>query len=117
VKGLQEKYKENKMPITKKPSGHYNKDKAQGSSEGQTGGRPGGKFRKGMIARKKVCRFCTDKLEIDYKNANMLRAFTAENGKMLPGRATGVCAKHQRLLDTAIKRARMLAVLPFAQNQ
>ncbi|MCA6071276.1 MAG: 30S ribosomal protein S18 [Endomicrobium sp.] len=66
--------------------------------------------------RRKVCRFCADKIEIDYKNASLLRAFTTEQGKILSGHITGSCAKHQRELDTAIKRARMLALLPFTVN-
>jgi small subunit ribosomal protein S18 len=95
--------------IKKKPSGQA---KSRGQSAGQ--GRPGGKFRKQRPMRRKVCRFCADKLEIDYKNTVLLRTFVTENGKILPGRATGTCAGHQRELDTAIKRARMLAMLPFA---
>ncbi|MDR1926724.1 MAG: 30S ribosomal protein S18 [Endomicrobium sp.] len=63
--------------------------------------------------RRKVCRFCADKVEIDYKNIGLLRTFTTERGKMLSGRITGTCAKHQRELGVAIKRARMLAFLPF----
>ncbi|MDR1194890.1 MAG: 30S ribosomal protein S18 [Endomicrobium sp.] len=66
--------------------------------------------------RKKVCRFCADKVEIDYKNVSMLSAFITERGKILSGRVTGTCAKHQRELDTAIKRARMLALVPFTVN-
>lgn len=68
--------------------------------------------RKGPMKRKR-CRFCVDKLEIDYKNTNMLRNFVTDRGKILTGRITGTCAKHQRLLTVAIKRARMLALLPF----
>ncbi|MDR3071295.1 MAG: 30S ribosomal protein S18 [Endomicrobium sp.] len=63
--------------------------------------------------RKKICRFCADKIEIDYKNAGLLRAFLTEKGKILSGRITGTCVKHQRRLDGAVKRARMLALLPF----
>ncbi|MDR3274563.1 MAG: 30S ribosomal protein S18 [Endomicrobium sp.] len=66
--------------------------------------------------RKKVCRFCADKIVIDYKNVSLLRTFITEKGKILSGRMTGTCAKHQRELDTAIKRARMLALLPFTAN-
>jgi small subunit ribosomal protein S18 len=97
------------MQNTRKPSGQYNKDKGSDA--------PRGKYRKGMPARKKVCRFCADKLDIDYKNIGMLRAFMTDSGKMLPGRATGTCARHQRKLDIAIKRARMLAMLPFCVSQ
>ncbi|MDR3125010.1 MAG: 30S ribosomal protein S18 [Endomicrobium sp.] len=66
--------------------------------------------------RKKVCRFCANKVEIDYKNISLLRTFVTEKGKILSGRITGTCARHQRELDTAIKRARMLALLPFTTN-
>ncbi|MDR2251782.1 MAG: 30S ribosomal protein S18 [Endomicrobium sp.] len=66
--------------------------------------------------RRKVCRFCADKVEIDYKNISLLRAFVTEKGKIFSGRITGTCAKHQRELDMAIKRARMLALLPFTSN-
>lgn len=99
------------MAYIKKPSGQ---GRSQGSAEGQ--GRPGGKFRSGGPIRKKVCRFCADKIEIDYKNMSMLRAFVTEQGKILSGRMTGTCASHQRELDKAIKRARMLALLPFTTN-
>ncbi|MDR1511414.1 MAG: 30S ribosomal protein S18 [Endomicrobium sp.] len=73
-----------------------------------------GKFlRKGGSIRRKVCRFCADKLEIDYKNVGSLCSFTTDGGKILSGRITGTCAKHQRKLDKSIKRARILALLPF----
>ena len=66
------------------------------------------------VSKKKVCPFCTDKTNvIDYKDANKLRRFITENGKILPRRQTGVCAKHQRELANAIKRARIMAILPF----
>ena len=64
--------------------------------------------------RRKVCRFCADKtLVIDYKDIRMLSQFVTERGKMTPSRITGNCARHQRLLTTAIKRARSVALLPF----
>ncbi|MDR1662900.1 MAG: 30S ribosomal protein S18 [Endomicrobium sp.] len=66
--------------------------------------------------RRKVCRFCADKMEIDYKNINLLRTFVTEKGKILSGRITGTCTKHQRKLGMVIKRARMLAILPFVSN-
>ena len=62
---------------------------------------------------KKVCQFCQDKSTIDYKETNKLRKFISEGGKILPRRMTGTCAKHQRELATAIKRARIAALLPF----
>jgi small subunit ribosomal protein S18 len=89
--------------------------KSQNSSA-DAHGRSAGKFRRGRPIRKKICRFCADKVEIDYKNLSLLRMFITENGKIFSGRITGTCAKHQRELDTAIKRARMIALLPFTVN-
>ncbi len=66
------------------------------------------------IPRRKVCAFCQSKAtEIDYKDVNLLKKYITEGGKILPRRMTGVCAKHQRLLSTAIKRARLVDLLPF----
>ncbi len=65
-------------------------------------------------SRPKVCQFCTDKsLSIDYKNVDLLKRFITDEGKIRPRRQTGTCARHQRALATAIKRARHLALLPF----
>lgn len=64
--------------------------------------------------KKKVCQFCVDKsTSIDYKEVAKLRKYVTEKGKMLPRRMTGVCAKHQRMLCEAVKRARIVALLPF----
>ncbi len=72
------------------------------------------KFRK---IRKKVCPLCADKnLILDYKNADQLKKFINDKGKILPRRATGACAKHQRDITTAVKRARQIAILPFTQE-
>ena len=66
------------------------------------------------MPRKKVCVFCQEKTEvIDYKDVNRLKKFVTEGGKMLPRRMSGTCAKHQRELSKAIKRARVAALLPF----
>ena len=74
--------------------------------------RPRGKFFKGL--RKKQCRFCSEEnLTIDYKNVSMLRQFLTERAKIVPKRTTGNCAKHQRQLTEAVKRARVLALVPF----
>ena len=68
-------------------------------------------------ARKKVCHFCVDRIEeIDYKDIAKLRKFVSERAKILPRRATGTCAKHQRALTTAIKRARQVALLPYVND-
>lgn len=80
----------------------------RGGRHGRTGDKNGKSFFK-----KKVCRFCTQKLKIDYKDADTLRRFITERGKILPRRITGTCAKHQRAVAEAIKRARFLAMLPF----
>ncbi len=67
--------------------------------------------------RRKVCTFCVDKVAyIDYKDVNKLRKFTSERSKILPRRVTGTCAKHQRELTTAIKRARYVALLPYTSD-
>ena len=67
--------------------------------------------------RRKVCAFCVDKVEcIDYKDAGKLRKFISERAKILPRRVSGTCAKHQRQLTTAIKRARQMALLPYIAN-
>ena len=67
--------------------------------------------------RRKVCRFCADSsIAIDYKDARMLRYFTTERGKIIPRRISGNCAKHQRILTVAIKRARNIALLPFTTS-
>ena len=72
------------------------------------------KFRK---VRKKVCVMCSDKnYVLDYKNPEQLKKFINDRGKILPRRNTGACAKHQRDITTAIKRARHIAILPYAQN-
>ncbi|OPJ55435.1 30S ribosomal protein S18 [Alkalithermobacter paradoxus] len=64
--------------------------------------------------RKKVCTFCADKnIRIDYKDTNRLKKYVTERGKILPRRISGVCAKHQRDITTAIKRARNIALLPY----
>ncbi|GEA14602.1 MAG: small subunit ribosomal protein [Moorella sp. (in: firmicutes)] len=65
-------------------------------------------------SRKRVCSFCVDKIEqVDYKDVNRLRRYISERGKILPRRISGNCAHHQRQLTTAIKRARILALLPY----
>ncbi len=66
-------------------------------------------------AKKKVCQFCVDKVtDIDYKDVAKLRRYVSERAKILPRRITGTCAKHQRQLTIAIKRARIIALLPFS---
>ncbi|GHT92437.1 hypothetical protein FACS1894140_4470 [Spirochaetia bacterium] len=86
----------------------------------QMDGRDGddrGRGGKGKVYfKKKVCKFCVQKLKIDYKEADVLRRFITERGKILPRRITGTCAKHQRALALNIKRARSVALLPFVAD-
>ena len=80
---------------------------------GGPGGRPRGKRQ--YFRKKKVCKFCVEKMDfIDYKRADILSQFVQERGKILPRPMTGVCARHQRWLGVAIKRARNIALMPFA---
>ncbi|HVO32776.1 MAG TPA: 30S ribosomal protein S18 [Elusimicrobiota bacterium] len=90
---------------------------ARGKGPGRPGGREdgGGRPRRWGPPRRKVCRFCVDRvLDVDYKNTTILRNFVTERGKMISARSTGNCSKHHRMLTRAIKRARNLALLPFA---
>lgn len=83
------------------------------NAEAQGAKETGKKFVK-RIPRKKVCAFCQAKVDaIDYKDINTLKKYIAEGGKILPRRMTGTCAKHQRVLAKAIKRARLVDLLPF----
>ncbi len=78
--------------------------------------RPQRKMRRGR-PRRKICAFCADKSKsIDYKDTMKLKRFLTERGKIQPRRTSGVCAKHQRHLAMAIKRARMMALLPYSQD-
>ncbi len=72
---------------------------------------------RGRKGRRKVCTFCVDKVEnVDYKDIARLRRYMSERGKILPRRVTGTCARHQRALTTAIKRARQVALLPYTTD-
>lgn len=75
-----------------------------------------GKGRPKPSFKRKVCKFCVQKNSADYKNHEMLRRFITERGKILPRRITGTCAKHQRCLTLAVKRARVIAYLPFVKK-
>jgi small subunit ribosomal protein S18 len=90
-----------------------------GGGAGGAGGRggPGGKEqgKRYFFRRRKVCRFCADKIDyIDYKDVKVLISFVPERGKLLPRRMFGTCAEHQRKVTLAIKRARAIALLPYA---
>src|SRR5579884_1656391 len=81
----------------------------------RTGARPGGREPRKYFRRKKVCKFCVEKIDaIDYKDYRLLGQFIAESGRIVPRRLSGVCTPHQRRLSRAIKQARNIALLPFA---
>jgi small subunit ribosomal protein S18 len=84
-------------------------------SEGREDDRDG-RAKSKTYFRKKVCRFCANKAKIDYKDADALRRYMTERGKILPRRITGTCAKHQREVAKAIKRARAISLLPFVAD-
>jgi small subunit ribosomal protein S18 len=87
-----------------------NRDRGERRSKGESRG-----FRRRGMGRRKVCRFCADKqMLIDYKDSRALGNFLSERGKIIPSRITGNCARHQRQLTVAIKRARTVALLPFS---
>ncbi|HEX5235654.1 MAG TPA: 30S ribosomal protein S18 [Silvibacterium sp.] len=82
---------------------------------GPRSGGPGGPGGRKFFRRKKVCKFCTEKIDaIPYRDVRLLQGFVAERGKIVPRRLTGVCTTHQRRLTRAIKQARNIALLPFA---
>jgi small subunit ribosomal protein S18 len=87
-------------------------DRGDRDERGDRGGEEGGRGR--GFGRRKVCRFCAEKaLKVDYKDQAQLKYFLTERGKIIPRRISGNCAKHQRDVATAIKRARVLALLPY----
>ena len=94
---------------------NFRRDRMDSPMDGRDGDDRGrsGKGGKVFFTKKKICKFCVQKLKIDYKDADGLRRFITERGKILPRRITGTCAKHQRALAEAIKRARIIALLPF----
>ncbi|MDA0733548.1 MAG: 30S ribosomal protein S18 [Chloroflexi bacterium] len=96
-----------------RPSGPGGPRPAGGQRPGPGGVRPRGRYG----PRRRVCSFCVEHVKgIDYKDVDRIRRFISDRAKIEPTRKTGVCAKHQRLLSTAIKRARHLALLPFVPN-
>jgi len=109
-------------PVAEAPSGGERTERSDRPERGDRrpprpgpggpGGREGGRK---YFRRKKVCKFCVEKIEaINYKDVRLLAQFVAESGKIVPRRLTGVCTPHQRRLSTAIKQARNIALLPFA---
>jgi small subunit ribosomal protein S18 len=90
---------------------------ASGERPARREGGSGGGGRKQYFRRRKVCKFCEEKIDVvDYKDVRLIEQFVSERGKILPRRLTGTCSPHQHLLTTAIKRARNIALLPFASE-
>jgi small subunit ribosomal protein S18 len=104
--------------------GHSGGGYAGGRSEGGPrpprpagGGGPGGPGGRKFFRRKKVCKFCVEKIDgVNYKDVRLLQGFVAESGKIVPRRLTGVCTRHQRRVSAAIKQARNIALLPFSNR-
>ncbi|HXT72784.1 MAG: 30S ribosomal protein S18 [Candidatus Acidiferrales bacterium] len=113
---------ETHAPQQHAPSHHsssHSGGRPPGGGGGPAGSRPPGPRRgkRNYVRKKKVCRFCVDKVDlIDYKKPEILQSFVQERGKILPRRMTGTCARHQRWLTIAIKRAQNIALLPFASE-
>lgn len=108
-------------------SNNYNDDRERNFDRGfdrdfdndgggrERGGRGGGRGGGRRMHRRKICRFCIEKVDlIDYKDVKLLQNYIPERGKILPRRISGSCATHQRMLAEAIKRARNIALLPYA---
>ncbi len=97
-------------------SNYRDRDDRDIDGEGGGGGRgPGGRGGNRRRMRRKVCRFCADKIDlIDFKDVKLLQSYIPERGKIMPRRISGSCAPHQRMLAEAIKRARNIALLPYA---
>jgi len=100
----------------------YDRDDDIGDSGGRGGGGGGGRGGGGRgggrrMHRRKICRFCIEKVDlIDFKDVKLLQSYVQERGKILPRRISGACATHQRMLAEAIKRARNIALLPYATD-
>ena len=100
------------MATASSPSPRRGGDRGPSGPGGQQGGK-----KKFFYRRKRVCKFCVEKIEyIDYKDIKTLQQFIPERGKILPRRISGTCALHQRKLQNAIKRARIAALLPFTAD-
>jgi small subunit ribosomal protein S18 len=88
-----------------------------GGGRGRQGGDKQGGQRRGLFRRRKVCKFCADKIDdINYKDTKLLMPFVPERAKILPRRISGTCAMHQRKLRTALMRARQLALIPYTSE-
>ena len=88
--------------------------RGRGGAATRGGEKAAGGQRRSLFRRRKVCKFCADKIDdINYKDVKLIGPFVPERGKILPRRISGTCAKHQRKLQTAIKRARQIALIPY----
>ena len=95
----------------RKPSGPGGKGKGAAAGDKQGG------QRRGLFRRRKVCKFCADRIDdINYKDVKLLGPFVPERGKILPRRISGTCAMHQRKLQIALKRARQIALIPYVTD-
>jgi small subunit ribosomal protein S18 len=104
---------ESSAPAPHAPSGPGSGPGSGPRPGGRPSGGPGGRGK--FFRRKKVCKFCTEKIDaVPYRDVRLLQGFVAERGKIVPRRLTGVCTTHQRRLTRAIKQARNIALLPFA---
>jgi small subunit ribosomal protein S18 len=96
---------------------HNDRDRSGGGRGGRGGGRKdekGAGGRRGMFRRRRVCKFCAEHIDhVSYKDVKLLQQFIPERGKIQPRRLSGTCATHQRKVQTAIKRARQLALIPY----
>jgi len=109
----QSKAPESGAPASQPSSGPSSGPGSGPRGPGRPSGGPGGRAK--FFRRKKVCKFCTEKIDaIPYRDVRLLQQFVAERGKIVPRRLTGVCTTHQRRLTRAIKQARNIALLPFA---
>jgi small subunit ribosomal protein S18 len=99
------------MPFGQKRSG------GRGKKNDKKGGDKAQGQRRTLFRRRKVCKFCADKIDdINYKDVKLIGPFVPERGKILPRRISGICAMHQRKLQTAIKRARQIALVPYVTD-
>ncbi len=102
-------------PYTPRPQGGPGGPGGPGGARPPRTGGPGGPGGRKFFRRKKVCKFCTEKIDaISYRDVRLLQGFVAERGKIVPRRLTGVCTRHQRKLSLAIKQSRNIALLAFA---
>ena len=111
---MAEEHREHRGDLGGGDGGEHGRGRGRGDGDGRGDGRGGGARRRSG-GRRKVCGFCADKtLSVDYKDVRTLQRFITEGGKIVPSRTSGNCARHQRQVAVAIKRARVLALLPFS---